>query len=92
MKTIPRRVTWASSEDLRCAIMGALGFSSKFIGEQTGLTPCQISYRLKIGNIRRSDYRNGNSHIAQRVIDKVAPTNQVQIRKTLNLKAPCAKK
>jgi hypothetical protein len=94
MSAKPQRVVWKSSADLECAIMGALGFSTKFIGERTGLTPCQISYRLKRGDIRRSDYRNGTSRIALRVINKIAPrgmTGQIRKELKLKLKEPCAK-
>ena len=85
MKTRPMRVNWASDEDLQCAILGAMGFSTRFIGEQTGLSPCQISYRLFKGRIKRADYRNGESEMAQRVMDQVAPKSGKVIRETLNL-------
>jgi len=85
MKTRPMRVNWASDEDLQCAILGAMGFSTRFIGEQTGLSPCQISYRLSKGRIKRADYRNGESEMAQRVMDQVAPKSGKVIRETLNL-------
>lgn len=84
-KANPRRVQWTSDEDLQCAIMGAMGFSTKFIGEQTGLSPCQISYRLKKGSIKRADYRNGDSAMAQRVIEKMTPPSGRSIREQLNL-------
>jgi len=85
MKTRPMRVNWASDEDPQCAILGAMGFSTRFIGEQTGLSPCQISYRLSKGRIKRADYRNGESEMAQRVMDQVAPKSGKVIRETLNL-------
>lgn len=85
MSAKPMRVRWASDEDLRCAILGALGFSTKYIMEQTGLTACQISYRLRKGTIKRADYRDGTSAMAQRVVDRVIPSNQT-IKQTLNLK------
>ena len=85
MKTRPMRVNWASDQDLQCAILGAMGFSTRFIGEQTGLSPCQISYRLSKGRIKRADYRNGESEMAQRVMDQVAPKSGKVIRETLNL-------
>ena len=88
MKAKPQRVQWTSNEDLRCAILGAMGFSTKFIAEQTGLSPCQISYRLHKGSIKRTDYRNGESAMAQRVIELVTPSNPVVIRSTLNLTKP----
>lgn len=85
MNTKPLRVGWTSDEDLQCAILGALGFSTKYIMEQTGLTACQISYRLRKGTIKRADYRDGTSAMAQRVVDRVIPSKN-GIRETLNLK------
>lgn len=86
-RTNPKRVNWTSDEDLQCAILGALGFSTKYIGEQTGLTNCQITYRLGKGSIKRKDYRNGESDMAQRVIQRAMPNRPADIRSTLNLKA-----
>lgn len=86
MKTKPKRVTWTTDEELQCAILGALGFSTKFIAEQTGLSFCQISYRLNKGKIKRADYRNGESEMAQRVIQRAIPARNSEVRQALNLK------
>lgn len=85
MKTKPLRVTWSSDEDIQTAILAGMGFSTKFITETTGLTPCQVSYRLHKAQIRRSAYRNGESVVAQRMIASVPRSNQT-IRDLLNLK------
>lgn len=77
-------VNWSSDEDLQCAILAALGFSTQHIMEQTGLSAGQISYRLRKGVIKRADYRNGTSAMAQRVMENVIPSNKV-IKSTLNL-------
>lgn len=79
-------VNWTSNEDLQCAILGAIGFSTKFIAEKTGLTPCQIGYRLNKGRIKRADYRNGQSDMAEMVMDRVVPNTPRAIRSTLDLK------
>jgi hypothetical protein len=86
MTTKRRLVTWSSDEDLQCAILGALGFSTQYIMEQTGLSACQISYRLRKGTIKRADYRNGTSDMAQRVMERVVPSKQ-GIKQVLNLGA-----
>lgn len=78
--TKPLRVNWTSDEDLRCAILAGLGFSTQFIMEETGLTASQISYRLKKGQLKRADYRNGESAIAQRVMERVIPASGKAIR------------
>ena len=79
-------VNWTSDDDLKAAIMAAMGFSTKFICDETGLSPCQVTYRLRKANIRRATYRNGESDMAQRVIERAMPGRPRDIRDTLNLK------
>lgn len=86
MSAKPRRVTWTSDEELQCAILGSMGFSTRFIQEKTGLTPCQVSYRLNKASIKRRDYRNGESAMAQRVMERVVPARAATIRDMLELK------
>jgi hypothetical protein len=80
------RVRWTSDEDLQCAILGGLGFSTKMIAERTGLSPCQISYRLNKAEIKRADYRNGESVMAMRVMERSIPQNKNTVREMLDLK------
>jgi len=63
-----RRVDLFNGEDFHCALLGSLGFSSRLIASRTGLSNSQIAYRLRKGQIRRTDYRNGDSVLAERVI------------------------
>lgn len=72
-------------DDLRCAMLAALGFSTKMIVEQTGLTPCQVTYRLTKGHIKRKDYRDGSSEVAHRVIERVVPASGNTTRSILHL-------
>lgn len=58
----------ANSEDIRCVIMARLGFSYKYIAEQTGLSLDQIIYRCKQLGIKVTDYRNGRTELAQRFV------------------------
>ena len=88
MKTTPRKVNWQSNEDLQCAILGAIGMSTKCISQRTGLTPCQVSYRLGKGQIKRADYRNGESDMAELVIRRAIPKTGIEVRKVLNLNKP----
>lgn len=85
MSAKPLRVQWSSDEDLHCAILGSMGFSTKFIVSETGLTPCQVSYRLHKGKIKRADYRNGESVMAERILQRALPPRN-QIANTLGLK------
>ena len=69
-KNRPRTVQLLAGDDFRCALMGSLGFSTRLIMEHTGLTPSQVGYRLRLGGIKRSDYRNGSSEIATTMLRK----------------------
>lgn len=80
----PKRVTWTSDDELRCAILAGMGFSTKFIMAETGLSPSQISYRLKKGQIKRADYRNGQSAMAERMLGYV-PASKQAIRGLMGL-------
>lgn len=85
MKTKPIRVTWTSDDELRCAILAGMGFSTRFIIAETGLTACQISYRLRKATIKRADYRNGESAMAERVLSHCIPANKQAIRGLMKL-------
>jgi hypothetical protein len=86
MATKPMRVQWTSDEDIRCAILAGMGFSTKMIMEQTGLTACQISYRLHKGRIYRKDYRDGTSDVAQSMINVTQKMKHKAVLDMLNLK------
>jgi len=73
MKTKPKLVNWTSNpDDIKCAIMGKLGLSTKAIARETGLTKCQIGYRLHKAKIRRVDFRDGNSETSKLVMNSCA--------------------
>lgn len=84
MKTKPMRVTWTSDDELRCAILAGMGFSTKFIMAETGLTPSQVTYRLHKAAIKRADYRNGDSAMAERMLGYV-PASRQAIRSLMKL-------
>lgn len=68
-KTIPMKVSFFGQDtDMKVALMGGLGFSTRAIQKETGLTHCQILYRLNKAKIKRSDYRNGESPIAKHIL------------------------
>ena len=63
-----RRVNLLAGDDFKCAIMGSLGFSTNLIMRHTEFTPSQVGYRLRKAEIRRSDYRNGESAVAESML------------------------
>jgi len=65
-----RRVNLLHGEDFHCVMLASLGFSSRLIQSRTGLSPGQIGYRLRMGSIKRQDYRNGDSQLADRILNQ----------------------
>lgn len=83
----PRPVHYISNVDDRmCAILGAMGFATSFIQRETGLTPSQITYRLKKAGIRRIDYRNGTSRAAKLIVRHSRQRLDAQINDIYNLR------
>jgi hypothetical protein len=64
---------FSQSADIEAAILGELGLSSAAIEQRTGLKPHCINYRLSKAGIKRSDFRNGESRIADQVIRTFSP-------------------
>ena len=76
------------AEDVACIIYGRLGFSLALIAKRTGLTKAAVSYRLKLLNVKLADYRNGESPLAERIIDAANAESLVlieEIRKRIRL-------
>lgn len=83
-----RTVNLLHGEDFHCAMLASLGFSTRLIHSRTGLSPGQIGYRLRLGAIKRQDYRNGDSQVADRILSQsrrvVASEVQAHIKKILS--------
>lgn len=83
----PMRVNFARNDvDLLVAVLGELGMSTAYILECTGLSPCQVAYRLFKAQVRRKDYRNGHSDTAKRVQAVAMPTLRQSTRRRLRRK------
>lgn len=54
--------------DYQCAILGLMGFSTRFIESETKLSSGQVNYRLQRAGVMRRDYRDGESPIAQQTL------------------------
>jgi hypothetical protein len=64
----PRRVDAINNyADHWCLLLAMRGRSNRAIIKKTGLTPSQISYRLKTFGVSRMDYRNGEGPLARKV-------------------------
>lgn len=83
------------SEDIQCIVLARLGFSLKTIALRTGLSTGAVAYRLKLLQVKISDYRNGNSPLSQRIIEVAQADSHLlmdQIRSHINKMLPNAKK
>lgn len=74
--------------DYACALLATLGFSTALICKKTGLSPCQVSYRLQKARLSankmgRTDFRNGESPMADMVIRVTKKMANVQLIKHL---------
>lgn len=87
LKTTPRRVDLLNDPaDFQCAALGAQGFSTKFLMERTGLSACQVTYRLHAASVRRCDYRNGHSQVAKALLKQTQDTVDKIVAKHLRHK------
>lgn len=80
-KIEPKRVVdfHHNVSDFKCALLGAMGFSTQFIEEKTGLRPSQIVYRLNKAGVKRTDYRNGKGKVARLVLRSTAEMVQSRL-------------
>src|SRR5206468_7940248 len=84
-KERPRLVDYMHNrEDYECALLGALGFSSRYIQSKTGLRNGQITYRLHKAHIRRMDFRNGDSVYAKMVLRNMRSVAEPKLLKVLD--------
>lgn len=56
-------------ENIELLLLARFGFSAKLISEKTGFSKGRISYRLKKGDIRLKDYRDGKTKLSKLVIN-----------------------
>jgi hypothetical protein len=61
--------------DHKVALLASMGFTTKYIQKQTGMSAGQVFYRIKKAGLTtdnelsRSDFRNGRGRFARLVID-----------------------
>jgi len=58
----------ATKEDILCLDLGRCGMTHDTIARSTGLTTNAVTYRLKMAGIKTSDYRQGQSDLAKKII------------------------
>lgn len=84
-RTIARKVDLIyNPDDYKVCVMGSLGLSTKAICEATGLSHCQVTYRLNKGAIKRSEYRDGTSTIACAIIANAGKHVDMRLKAQLN--------
>lgn len=77
-------ITFANphSEDIEVLVLGELGLFSRAIAAKTGLSVCQVNYRLNKAGITRRGYRDGSSRTVQSVISLMAPDLRPNVQRT----------
>lgn len=84
-----RRVDYLSyDEDNECALLGALGFSGRYIERKTGLTLGKVEYRLRKAEIRRTDFRNGEGRWAKMMLSNMRDITQPRLTEYLRQFSP----
>jgi hypothetical protein len=90
MKLTRHKITFASSGDAECVEMAMLGYGNKAIARSTGLTDCQITYRLskakaieKNKHGYRVAWRNGESAISQQVRKDIGRIIRMDVQRRL---------
>jgi hypothetical protein len=73
----------ANHKDLEVLVLGSLGFSTSFIQVRTGYTVSQILYRLRLGSIKRADYRDGKGSIARSVMGTSRSIVEKRVRSSI---------
>ena len=86
MSAKPIPVRWVRSDELDCGILAKMGMSTKCIMEETGLTHCQVTYRLNKAGIKRKDYRDGKSDFARLVMRRMMPSTNRDKQSVLGVK------
>ena len=51
-----------------CAGLGEMGWTTQAIARETGLSLCQVLYRLRIVGVKREGYRTGKSKLSKLVL------------------------
>jgi hypothetical protein len=55
--------------DFEVAMLASLGFSTEMIMQHTGYSFSQVTYRLHKAGVKRMEYRNGTSPVAQAILE-----------------------
>ena len=87
MKTsVPARIVrLGEGDDFQAVLWASLGRSYRFIQSKTGLTYCQIGYRLRKAGVRTTDYRNGLGVIAEEIDRRIIHNFEGRLRKEMKL-------
>lgn len=83
MSIVIHRVNYRAAETFLCCRLALLGFSTKLIMRKCALTKAQVIYRLHKAGIHLRDYRNGESEIANLVIQRTKDATKKDLEERL---------
>lgn len=75
------------NEIITCAVYADAGFTGRFIADSQNLTVGQAYYRVRKAGRKISDYRNGKSWAAKRVIKDIVKNSQIMQSQERKIKA-----
>jgi predicted transcriptional regulator len=76
------KISWEEQSIARItARMANQGFSARYIGQETGLKPPAVYYRLHQLGIHITDYRNGIGPVAQKIRRITAEVSDQDVQK-----------
>lgn len=70
-------------QDIECIILGEMGLTTAAIASRSELSEGQVLYRLKKADIKRSDYRSGESKFAQHALRLMRDRMENHVRHTI---------
>ena len=71
---------WHTRTGMQIAILAGMGIGTKAIVENVGVTPCQVTYRLHKWKIKRADYRNLRSPLAQQLARRMFTSRHATVK------------
>jgi hypothetical protein len=78
---IPQPVDFGNNDhDLECAILGEAGWHTSAIARETNLTESQVQYRLGRAGVKRKDYRDGRSEMANFMLTQIRSRSNAKKR------------
>jgi hypothetical protein len=71
---IVKRIDMGEVNNRIAVNLGRVGFSARYIAQQTHMSPAQVYARLKVAEVRLRAYRNGETEVATVISSRIQET------------------